>query len=54
MASTIAKGARKEGAKAILKKVDNCALEDLAIADRLALGCPTYYSNIAWQIQIWR
>lgn len=51
MASSIAKGAEKEGVRAILKKVDACTLDDLALADGLAVGCPTYYSNIAWQIK---
>ena len=51
MASNIAKGVEKEGVKAILKKVDDCTLSDLAIADGLAIGCPTQYSNIAWQIK---
>ena len=51
MASNIAKGVEKEGVTAILKKVDDCTLSDLALADGLAIGCPTHYSNMAWQIK---
>jgi multimeric flavodoxin WrbA len=51
MAAHIAKGAEKEGANAILKKVEDCTLNDLAQADGLAVGSPTHYSNVAWQIK---
>ena len=51
MASSIARGAEKEGVNAILKKVADCTLNDLAEADGLAVGSPTHYSNIAWQIK---
>ena len=51
MASSIAKGARKEEVRAILKKVDDCTLNDLALADGIAVGCPTYYSNLSWQMK---
>ncbi len=51
MASHIAKGAEKAGANAILKKVEDCTLNDLAEADGIAVGSPTHYSNIAWQIK---
>lgn len=51
MASSIAKGVEKEGVRAILKKVDDCTLDDLNLADGLAVGCPTYYRNVSWQIK---
>jgi len=51
MASHIARGAEKPGLSAILKKADDCTLNDLAEADGIAVGSPTHYSNIAWQIK---
>jgi multimeric flavodoxin WrbA len=51
MAANIARGAEKAGVNAILKKVEDCKLNDLAEADGLAVGSPTHYSNIAWQIK---
>jgi multimeric flavodoxin WrbA len=51
MALQIAKGAEAAGANAILKKVEDCALDDLAKADGLSVGSPTYYSNISWPMK---
>ena len=34
-----------------MKKVDDCTQNDLAEADGMAVGSPTHYSNIAWQIK---
>jgi multimeric flavodoxin WrbA len=51
MASHIAKGAENEGINALLKKVEDCTLNDLAKADGIAVGSPTQYSNMAWQIK---
>ena len=34
-----------------MKKVEDCTLDDLAKADGIAVGSPTHYSNIAWQIK---
>jgi len=51
MASQIAAGAANNGAMTILKRVENCTLDDLARADGLAVGSPTYYCNMAWQIK---
>lgn len=51
MASQIAKGVEKAGVNAVLKKVEDCTLNDLAEADGLAVGSPTHYSNMAWQIK---
>jgi len=51
MALHIARGAEKAGVNPILKKVEDCTLNDLAEADGIAVGSPTHYSNIAWQIK---
>jgi multimeric flavodoxin WrbA len=51
MAAHIARGAEKAGVNAILKEVEDCTLNDLAKADGLAIGSPTQYSNMAWQIK---
>ena len=51
MASHIAKGAENEGVNTILKKVEKCTMHDLAKVDSIAVGSPTYYSNISWQIK---
>jgi multimeric flavodoxin WrbA len=51
MASQISKGAENAGVNAILKKVEACTLDDLIEADGIAVGSPTHYSNMAWQIK---
>ncbi len=51
MASEIAKGAKKLSVNAVLRKVDDCTFADLESADGLAVGCPTYYCNMAWQMK---
>ena len=51
MAIHITKGAEKTGVKTIIKKVEECTLEDLAKANGIVVGSPTYYSNISWQIK---
>jgi multimeric flavodoxin WrbA len=51
MASQIARGAEALGVNAFLKRVDYCTLNDLAEADGIAIGSPTYCSNIAWPIK---
>lgn len=51
MAFEIAKGVENRRIKTILKKVGNCTLSDLAQADGLAIGCPTHYSNVSWQVK---
>jgi len=51
MASQISKGAETAGVNAILKKVEDCTLDDLIEADGIAVGSPTHYSNMAWQIK---
>ncbi len=51
MARAIAEGAEAGGVEAPLKRVEECELEDLVQADGLALGSPTYVSNVAWQVK---
>ena len=51
MATHIARGAETAGVNAILKKVEDCTLNDLVEADGIAVGSPTHYSNITWQIK---
>ena len=51
MASQITAGVQAAGANTILKKVEDCTLDDLAKADGLAVGTPTYYSNISWPMK---
>jgi NAD(P)H dehydrogenase (quinone) len=51
MALQIARGAEMAGVNAILKKVEGCTLNDLTQANGIAVGSPTYYSNMAWQIK---
>jgi multimeric flavodoxin WrbA len=51
MAKQIAKGAENAGVNATLKKVEDCTLDDLVNADGIAVGSPTHYSNMAWQIK---
>ena len=51
MASQISKGAENAGVNATLKKVEDCTLDDLVNADGIAVGSPTHYSNMAWQIK---
>ena len=51
MASQMAKGAETIGVNVVLKKVEDCSQKDLAEADGLAIGSPTCYSNISWQIK---
>ena len=49
MASQIARGVEKASATAILRKVEDCTLNDLAQADGIAVGTPTQYGNVSWQ-----
>ena len=51
MATHIARGAETAGVNVIVKKVEDCTLNDLVEADGIAVGSPTHYSNIAWQIK---
>ncbi len=51
MALRLGKGAEKAGLNVVLKKVAACTLDDLAGADGIAVGSPTQYSNVAWQVK---
>ena len=51
MARAIAEGAEAGGVQAQVKRVEECGLEDLVQADGLALGSPTYFSNVSWQVK---
>ena len=51
MARAIGRGAEAEGVRATVKRVEDCELPDLVQADGLALGSPTYFSNVAWQVK---
>ncbi|MBM3474627.1 MAG: flavodoxin family protein [Armatimonadetes bacterium] len=51
IARAIAEGADAGGVQASVKRVEDCGLADLLQADGLALGSPTYFSNVAWQVK---
>jgi multimeric flavodoxin WrbA len=51
MAEEIAHGAKGEDVTVMVKRVEDCKLEDLAEADGIVVGSPTYFSNIAWQVK---
>jgi NAD(P)H dehydrogenase (quinone) len=51
MAEEIGKGAERLGVKVEVKSVQECRLEDLAEADGIVIGSPTYFSNVAWQVK---
>ena len=53
MARAAAEGVRRvPGADAVLKPVDQVAKEDLARADAIILGAPTYYANIPGRMKV--
>jgi len=51
MAEEIGKGAEQLGVNVQIKSVEECELSDLAEADGIAVGSPTYFSNVAWQVK---
>jgi len=51
MAEMIAKGAEKSGVTVNVKRVEECTLDDLAEADGIVIGSPTYFSNVSWQVK---
>ena len=51
MAQTIADGAREQGISVKVLPVEDCTVEDLEVADGIAIGSPTYFSNMAWQVK---
>ena len=51
MAEKIGKGAEQLGVNVQVKSVEECELSDLAEADGIVMGSPTYFSNVAWQVK---
>ncbi len=51
MAIQIVQAAQKVGVNAVIQKAEACTAGDLACADGLAVGCPTQYCNISWQLK---
>jgi NAD(P)H dehydrogenase (quinone) len=51
MAENIAEGANVPELKVILKRAEACGNKDLVEADGIAIGSPTYFSNMAWQVK---
>ena len=51
MAKEISDGAEGLGVLVGLKSVEECRLSDLAEADGIVVGSPTYFSNVAWQVK---
>lgn len=51
MAEEIGKGAEQSGVNVQVKSVEECELSDLAEADGIVMGSPTYFSNVAWQVK---
>lgn len=51
LAREIAKGAREHGITVRIKRVEECTVDELRKADAIAIGSPTYFSNIAWQVK---
>ena len=51
MAENIGKGAKLPGVNVKLKRAEDCSIRDLTEADGIAVGSPTYFSNLAWQVK---
>jgi NAD(P)H dehydrogenase (quinone) len=51
LASAIAKGAEKMGAKATVKRVEQTKLEDLLSADGIIMGSPTYFGQMSAKLK---
>lgn len=51
MAAAVAEGATSGGADVVLKKVDEATLEDLAAADGIILGAPTYFGTLSGEMK---
>jgi NAD(P)H dehydrogenase (quinone) len=53
MAEAVAAGARKiDSVEVVTKAVEDVTKEDLAAADGIILGCPTYYANIPGRMKV--
>ena len=51
MAEAIGEGAERLGVMVEVKRVEERGPSDLAEADEIAIGFPTYFSNVAWQVK---
>ncbi|MCD6593157.1 flavodoxin family protein [Candidatus Bathyarchaeota archaeon] len=51
MAEEIGEGARSVGVNVEILRAEECNVEDLASADGVVIGSPTYFSNVAWQVK---
>jgi len=51
MAKEIAHGAEGLGITVKGIEIEDCTLNDLAEADGIVVGSPTYFSNVAWQVK---
>ena len=51
MAEAIARGAVQAGAAVEVRNADACQTSDLVGADAIAIGSPSYFSNVAWQVK---
>lgn len=51
MAEAISRGAKMEGVTVDVRQIEECGVNDLAEADGIVIGSPTYFSNVAWQVK---
>jgi len=51
MAEKTGEGAEWLGVEVEVKRMEECSLDDLAEADGIVIGSPTYFSNVAWQVK---
>jgi len=51
MAEAVAEGARNGGADVVMKKVDEATVEDLAAADGVVFGAPTYFGTLSAEMK---
>jgi len=47
MAEAIGEGAENPEIEVEIKRIEDCVPEDLAEADGIVIGSPTYFSNVA-------
>ncbi len=51
MAEAIRRGAERAGAHVSVKMAEACEGADLTGADGIAIGSPSYFSNVTWQVK---
>jgi NAD(P)H dehydrogenase (quinone) len=51
MAEVIGASAQNAGVAVSKRKVEECGLDEMAEADGIVVGSPTYFSNVAWQVK---